>query len=1039
MKRNMTITITALLLTVNFAFGGEVARFWFDGNTNDSSGNGNHGVATGDGVGFVYDVERGGKTAYFEGDVDSYILVSNEPNFDFTDGVTITAWLKADAQSIDWVNIITKFGSYEIVRHWNTGFIGGGVSGAAYSVNWTPVFDEQWHFIAMTYNAATGICSVYVDDTVSSNNLDGSPHTPAPIPQNDSPLRIGGNSMASITGYLNDVRIYDSPLTQQEIDAVKFEASYGCDIFAGDFNYDCAVDVLDLKILADNWLSIFGEKNADYEDFSHLSRDWQSQATQISQSDDIWTMENTELVVTVNSTQGSIDVYDKQAGYRWTQPSVLPGNAFTDFSHNGDEELEFKTQLLTTGSNWVACNVRLIMPAGKRELGIYVNTTNPDTAFNEIDGLEPFSSPNTSGSFLTVADWNAGHMYPTDLPSWPIYNLDWYSADMLQLPWVGVVDIDSGVGYSVTIDTPYDAFLRCIKFGGRRAPLIRWRSEKGKMGYERSLIYNFTSSGSYSALAGKLRSYMEEKGFVKTLSEKAQDNPEILNLYGAAYLWDYFNSMNPTEMYNMGITKAVHHISQYGDPYNINPSNAAAINATKALGWITEEYQSYADAYPCDAQNPTPSMMYDIYPDNFMKDINGNVMLGFYDANGQQYKRCPSVYVQRASEHLTPRLTQYPMSGLYLDVTPVRHLEECWDTHHPRTRRQSQSDFESLMNYISQKPLVLSGENGKWWGVGALDIPMGLMSVLYNPWDGKYFPEYYHQLDFTGDGNNETSLAVWDNYETWGSIGHKHRLPLWHLIFSDSTSAVWYPSDSVDYTAKAEKSTEGEPFPFSYQTKKEVLSILYGSVATFTVIDPGWSAGAWVFDRLAFMRIYRNTSKFHEVIADKRMVSHQFLTSNRDVQKTEWCDGTVVICNFGESDYTATVNLNEYTLKQFGWVVSGPNYYAKRSYDSSLGKEVTEIIQTGNYYFTDKDGKYVAIRKVEDKLLRVNADDIGIPYSIKFNPKNVDADWDMSSTAVYYCNRSTGQRIGSLPFSVSGDYIQTVTFSGWAVLDIVCD
>lgn len=1026
-----------LLLSALCVAGTEVARFEFEGNYNDSSGNANHGTAMGPGVTFAYDSVRAGQVACFDGDPASYICVSNEQNFDFTDAVTLTAWIKAGPQTTDWVNVITKFDAYDIVRHWYTDGVGGGVKGIGYVNSWTPVFDDQWHFIAMTYDGAN--VAVYVDSTKVFAEASGQ------IPANDNPLRIGGNSITSMTGCLDDVRIYDYALTAEQVDLVMWAGNTGsCETLAGDLNGDCTVSVLDLALFVEDWL-IETESNSeqtgsglvDYCDFSILAANWQKTNTSVYRSSDAWFMENTALKVAVNMDSGSISVYDKDIDYTWSQPCVLEHKAFTDVAAVSGE-LQFRTKLRNSSDVYVDCNVKLVLPSESKELQVSMNTVDPEESFARLEGFEPFAAPDTQGSSIAVADYSSGHLYPTDIAGWDIHYLDYYAVDMLTLPWLAIVDVDSGLGYSVTIDTPYDAILKCRFFNGRRAPLIQWRSEKGKMGYERRLIYNFTSTGGYVSLARQLRSYMKDLGYVKTLAEKSLTKPDISKLYGAVYLWDYFHCMDAAEMYNLGVLKAVHHIANWDDANNRKPSDAAGITSQKDLGWIVEEYQSYADAYACNDAHPVPELYYDIFPDNFMKDQYGEVRLGWSDSNGQQYKRCSDVYVQRASEYLPTRLSQYPMNGLYLDVTPVRELDECWDVNHPKTRRESQVDFSDLMKYISDQQLVESGENGKWWSVPYLDIPMGLMTIMYNPW-GNYWPSYYRQLDFDGDGQDDISSHKWDVYETYGSLGHKYRAPLWQLVFHDCTSSVWYCSDALDITAKAEKSPEGTPFPFSYQKKKEAISILYGSVATFTTIDPTTSAGAWFDDRLAFMRTYRNVCKFHEIIADKQMLSHEFMTPDRDVQKTVWSDGTVVVANFGADDYAAIVDGTQYTLKQFGWVVSGPDYKASCSYDAALGKEITEISQPGVYYSSDANGTPVAIRKISDNELRVNGDDPGSPYAVKFWPKKVISGWDMNATVVYICDKYTGLRLGKLPFSVVGDRIDTVTISGWAVLDVVCE
>lgn len=832
--------------------------------------------------------------------------------------------------------------------------------------------------------------------------------------------------------------------------SINMASQNGCTL-PGDINHDCKVDINDLALFAAGWLdsgnsaaNIDNINLPDFHDFSLLANNWNHSYTSIYTVGTTWYLENACLLMTIIPSTGYISVFDKQAGYTWTQPGNRQHYAFTNITQAASDQVTFQTtSKLDAGTT--NSKIRIVLPANSRQFQLYTDTVNPGTTFTTLENLEPFSAPNTNNSYLAVADWSCGHIYPTNMISWPATStwIENYFVDLLQLPWVGVVDIVSGQGYSVTVDTPYDATVSCIFLGSRRAPLMYWRSQKNVMGYERCLIYDFTVSGGYVSLAKDLRSYMQAKGYLTTFSQKAVSRPDVTKLFGAPRLWDYFHYIKASEASTAGVLKATHFVCKWDSSYNKYSSDAPAITAQNALGWLTQEYQCYADAYPCDMSHPAPEPLYDIYPTNFMKDSSGNVILGWNDINGQQYMRCPAFYVQRAAEYLPSRLATYPMNSLYLDVTPVRNGTECYDVSHPKTRSQYLSDGVGLMSYISNHPLVLSGETGKWFSVPYLDAPLGLMSVLWNPWNNQTAVpiDCYHDLDINNDGTNDTTLEAWDTYETWGSLGHANRIPLWQLVFHDCSSTDWSPGDAIDYTAHAEKNNS-PPWPFSYQLKKEVLSILYGSVPTFVMIGDGFP-GAWTENRLAFMRTYRNVCKLHEVIGNQELVSHQFLTANRNVQQTTWADGTIVRANFGSSDYLTNLGGKSYTLKQFGWCAYGPSYVGSCSYNATLGKIVTEINQPGLYYFTDSSGVPVAEHKIDSATLRVNGDNVGGSNNIRIYPKRVITSWNMVGTTLYLCNTISGARTSAtVSYTIGTDsngeqYIETTPRTGLVVLDAV--
>lgn len=247
----------------------------FEGNADDTSGSGNHGeILPGElGNEFVFDVERMGQVLYLDDSgVTRWVEISNESNFDFTDGVTITAWMKAGPQNTDWVNIITKFDAYNITRHWNTDYIGAGVTGVASAINWTMAFDNQWHFIAMSYDAELGKSCTFLDYTVNSESVE-----PVAMTLSDCPLRIGGNSITSMVGYLDDVCVYNYAMSPQEILTNVYDlAKYDIGMM------DRKIDLLDFFEMALQWgctgkgysADVNGDEVVDIKDLAEFSEFW---------------------------------------------------------------------------------------------------------------------------------------------------------------------------------------------------------------------------------------------------------------------------------------------------------------------------------------------------------------------------------------------------------------------------------------------------------------------------------------------------------------------------------------------------------------------------------------------------------------------------------------------------------------------------------------------------------------------------------------------------------------------------------------------
>ncbi len=202
------------------------------------------------------------------------------------------------------------------------------------------------------------------------------------------------------------------------------------------------------------------------------------------------------------------------------------------------------------------------------------------------------------------------------------------------------------------------------------------------------------------------------------------------------------------------------------------------------------------------------------------------------------------------------------------------------------------------------------------WPAGHLKHPKTKDEEFPNPWGGKY--------------------GGWEGYARWG-VGHAYRVPLWELVFHDCVVSTWYWGDASDWLLDA--APEVTP-------KKDAFNVLYGTVPLL------WAnrEGSWQKDREVFLRTYRNTCKLHEAIAGAEMLSHEFLTPDRAVQRTRFANGTEVVVNFGEKPYRAELSGKQWELPENGFAVHGPKIEQSRA---RVGGRVVTTIRSGDYQFTD--------------------------------------------------------------------------------------
>lgn len=204
---------------------GLIAYYGFEGNANDSSGNGNHGTEYG---GINYLDGKIGKAAMFDGE-NTYISVADNSSLRLNI-FSITAWVRPD---IIWGgNRIAEKGdsnSYwlDINPDANAlvGFYDGGYNDLISEEN---ILSNNWYFIAGTYDGAS--LKIYINGILDNSlTLFSTPY------QSDQPLIIGwkynGITEDHFSGLIDELRIYNRALSESEIQELYLLSDDDWDIF----------------------------------------------------------------------------------------------------------------------------------------------------------------------------------------------------------------------------------------------------------------------------------------------------------------------------------------------------------------------------------------------------------------------------------------------------------------------------------------------------------------------------------------------------------------------------------------------------------------------------------------------------------------------------------------------------------------------------------------------------------------------------------------------------------------------------------------
>lgn len=155
----------------------------------------------------------------FEESLSQLVSIPNEPPFDITAAITVTAWIKVESFTRTWQAILTKGdNSWRLHRQSNSNGVTfhlsgvtGGSPGSAGNVN-----DGAWHHVGGTYDGST--IKVWVDGVaLISQAASGS------INLGNHLVNIAQNAQQAsrwFDGLIDDARVYNRALSDAEMETV---------------------------------------------------------------------------------------------------------------------------------------------------------------------------------------------------------------------------------------------------------------------------------------------------------------------------------------------------------------------------------------------------------------------------------------------------------------------------------------------------------------------------------------------------------------------------------------------------------------------------------------------------------------------------------------------------------------------------------------------------------------------------------------------------------------------------------------------------
>ncbi|HEY0866869.1 MAG TPA: glycoside hydrolase [Fimbriimonas sp.] len=572
-------------------------------------------------------------------------------------------------------------------------------------------------------------------------------------------------------------------------------------------------------------------------------------------------LESRALRVEVDPATLAVTTEDKRTGRKWAHRAPTPAIRATSFAGKGRE---------------LAVNALAPDGEGELKLSLELDANKPEMA-TRVEGKGPMSRSIAFPGALAatketehILPVNMGIGFRADDPAIEDQWLVGYGGHGLCMGFFG--QIEGGAGVLSIVDRSDDFLLTVRRREGILEAQPTWVPEKGRFGYGRSLRTVYFDKADPTALALRYREHAKQAGLVKTLAEKAKANPLVARVARAANLWTW----GP----KLPLARAVAGAGMK-DVLWSGGGNPSELQEFRNLGFLVGRYDIYQDVMDpsrfADLPWTHPDWTTEAWPDKLVRNADGDWVKGWVvqDKQGKDVPCavcCDVEALPFARSRIAKELEDHPYQARFIDTTTASEYRECYDPRHPMTRTQSRQARMKLLQMVTDFGLVAGSETGHEASVPHLVYYEGMMSLgPYRVADaGTDPPKIYEELP--------------ERVKTF-QLGPKYRLPLWQLVYGDSTVSTWYWGD---FNNKH----------LGTWDLRDLWNVLYGTPPMYFTDAAGFEK-----HRDRFVESYRKIASVLRHTAMRRMVAHRYLTPDRTVQQTQWDNGLRITVNFGDRPY----------------------------------------------------------------------------------------------------------------------------------------
>ena len=361
-----------------------------------------------------------------------------------------------------------------------------------------------------------------------------------------------------------------------------------------------------------------------------------------------------------------------------------------------------------------------------------------------------------SRSWYSVLNHQQGLLVPNDWETaldHVVFN-GFFETAGAYMPWFG--QVKDREGYIAICETPWNAgYTAEHPAGGPYSHIgIYYEPSLGKMDYRRVLRYTLLSDCDYNDLCKVYRAYVRETGHLRTLAEKAAQNPSVDRLIGCSFVHtgiktvvqpdsDFFDPENPEKnnhctpfskrteeiklLHNMGVEKLYLHLDGWAQPGydNCHPDYSPA--CIEAGGW--EGMKELADTmHECGYLFGIHDQYRDFYKSAKSFDENyacrltdGTIPEHHRWAGGPQSYLCATqapYYLKRNFAALFENGIE--LDGAYLDVFTCNEGDECTNPEHRMTRRECYEYRGQCFSWLLAHGILSSSEEVSDWAIPSL-------------------------------------------------------------------------------------------------------------------------------------------------------------------------------------------------------------------------------------------------------------------------------------------------------------------------------